>query len=76
MKTRTKLNVAEYLEKNLKDDPAKELILEYISYLEKRAESLDKIRASGRKYIDKNKEKKAEYNRMRYLKRKEAKNEK
>lgn len=71
-----KLNLIAYLKRNLKPDPKQDRtdeVLEYVDTLEKKAQSLAKIRAAGTRYLSSTdiKQKRKEYNRAYYLKNKE-----
>ena len=71
-----KVDVIKYLKRNLQPDPDIDLtddILEYIAELERKAQSLDKIRAAGLRYIStpKVKQKRKNYMKEYYKKRKE-----
>lgn len=63
-----KVNVLKYLKRNLQPDPDIDLtdeVLSYVADLERKAESLEKIRAAGRRWsarnYEQNKQRKHEY---------------
>lgn len=59
-----KVNVLKYLKRNLQPDPDIDLtdeVLSYVADLERKAKSLEKIRAAGRRWWAQNKQRKHEY---------------
>lgn len=70
------VDIIAYLKRNLQPDPDIDLtdeVLEYVAELERKAQSLDKIRAAGLRYIStpKVKQKRKIYMKEYYKKRKE-----
>lgn len=57
----TMIDVIKYLKKVLKTDPHKDEILEYVAELERKAESLAKIRAAQKRYETRHPEKAKQY---------------